>query len=1388
MPDSRVEPGTDGEMNLSKDDTPDLRCGWGNIKPTCVQVCNNAKGALVFISLFGFVQSMLVNGYVNSSITSIEKRFQLSSYNAGIVAACYDIAYVVLALVVSYHAGQGNSKPKWLAFGSFALGTGAMLFSIPHFASGPYVYGSGTTDMCDVTGNATSGTDCTAEGSTLSYFLGVFILAQLLHGLGATPLYTVGPAYLDENVDEVSLGLYIGIFYAAATIGPAVGYLVGGQFLDFFVDIDIGNDGSELTPSDLRWVGAWWIPFVISAVLGWVLAVPLLGYAKEFPGTAEIRAKKISQAHKRGGEQIASNPDFGKSWRDFPSALKLLLCNPTFMLLCLSGATESFLVAAFSTFGPKYVENQYNLSSGRASILSGAAIVPGAALGSLIGGALMKKLKLTCRGMLKLCVVFAVLAMACLLVFLLRCPNIPFSGVTQAYGNSPTTEQWTGSNLTDSCNKNCNCQGEFLKLTCGADSLQYFSPCHAGCSGELTADADGMMQYTNCTCIMNNQTVGAVEATLGNCPSSCQTLPVFLFIFFLMMVFTFGNTTPATGATLRCVPDSQRPFALGLENVVARLLGSIPGPILMGFVIDQACLLRQTICEVEGACWIYDNNSLTLNILYIALGVKAASVIFYALAVFSYKPVKDAAGKGSDSEGHPENPLYEVTKFHQHAKVRRAGSSKTGEERSCTLVSELNLMLPLTMPEYETLEGSRYRPSKTTDGEPESQQTVEVDSAEGDDLLCGWGAVRPAWVQIFNNSKGALFFVCLFAFVQGTSVNGLVNVSITSIEKRFDLPSFSLGVIKGSYDVAYSILALFVTYHASTGGSKPKWLSLGVFVLGIGSLTFAIPHFVTGRYMYGAGFEDTCAAEGNATNTDCNENTNLSNYFYIFVLAQLIHGLGATPLYTIGVSFLDENVDTVNSGLYIGIFYACAFFGPATGYFFGGKLLDIFTDIYKGNDGSELTPDDPRWVGAWWIGFVVCAAVAWAVSIPLAGYPKELPGAAEINAKKRSEAHQKGGEHIASTPEFGKTWRDFPTALLLLLRNPTFMLINIGGAFEAFLSATFAAFGPKFVQMQFGQPSGRASTLFGAAIVPGAAVGSVLGGLLMKKLKLKCPGMIKLVMIGGALGFILDFALLLSCPGMSFAGVTVPYQNNLTNDIPMTSTNLSDTCNADCNCKTAFLVPTCGANNVQYFSPCFAGCTGESTDDNGIKRFTNCSCVSTNTTDGRQDAHEKPCPSPSCGNMSVFLFLFFLLMVVTIMEIPAATGATLRCVPESQRSLALGVQTIILRFLGSIPGPIVFGKIIDSTCLVWQEKCGERGSCWIYDKESMAYKFLMVALIWQAISLVGFGLALWSYKPPVNTTVTHAKLARLYGSQEPTVTVTPSGGGAEQSSETATPI
>ena len=44
-----------------------------------------------------------------------------------------------------------------------------------------------------------------------------------------------------------------------------------------------------------------------------------------------------------------------------------------------------------------------------------------------------------------------------------------------------------------------------------------------------------------------------------------------------------------------------------------------------------------------------------------------------------------------------------------------------------------------------------------------------------------------------------------------------------------------------------------------------------------------------------------------------------------------------------------------------------------------------------------------------------------------------------------------------------------------------------------------------------------------------------------------------------------------------------------------------------------------------------------------------------------------------------------------------------RSVEPQERSLSLGFQTLIARSIGTVPGPIVFGYIIDQTCLLWSQ-------------------------------------------------------------------------------------
>ena len=66
-----------------------------------------------------------------------------------------------------------------------------------------------------------------------------------------------------------------------------------------------------------------------------------------------------------------------------------------------------------------------------------------------------------------------------------------------------------------------------------------------------------------------------------------------------------------------------------------------------------------------------------------------------------------------------------------------------------------------------------------------------------------------------------------------------------------------------------------------------------------------------------------------------------------------------------------------------------------------------------------------------------------------------------------------------------------------------------------------------------------------------------------------------------------------------------------------------------------------------------------------------------------------------------------------------------------KRSQAMGLNIMMLRLIGSIPGPIIGGKLIDTTCIAWQEDCGSTGNCRLYDRHSLA-------MTWFGLHMVRF--------------------------------------------------
>lgn len=196
------------------------------------------------------------------------------------------------------------------------------------------------------------------------------------------------------------------------------------------------------------------------------------------------------------------------------------------------------------------------------------------------------------------------------------------------------------------------------------------------------------------------------------------------------------------------------------------------------------------------------------------------------------------------------------------------------------------------------------------------------DSFSGTDKLCGWGNFRPFCLQNFRTPQWVLFWLCWAGALQGLIVNGFINVVITTIEKRYELKSTETGLIAGSYDIA-SFLCLIPVSYLGGSRSKPFFIGSGLIILAFGSLIFSLPYFLAGPYTFSQEQDFHChsgLASLNYSISCSKEDSSLSNYKYVFFIGQLLHGAGAVPLYTLGCTFIDENVTTKMSSMYLGLY------------------------------------------------------------------------------------------------------------------------------------------------------------------------------------------------------------------------------------------------------------------------------------------------------------------------------------------------------------------------------------------------------------------------------------------------------------------------------------
>nr|XP_057928377.1 solute carrier organic anion transporter family member 2A1 [Doryrhamphus excisus] len=583
----------------------------------------------VFVLCHGLLQfsQLLYSSYFKSTISTIERRYGLSSYSSGTISSLHEVSNSVLIVFLSYF-GNRLHRPRIIGIGGVLMAISSLILTLPHFLSQPYDYDSvllNGHDICDLQGNSSASESCGHDESrrladTKTLWL-LMAAAQLLFGVGSVPIQPFGISYIDDFAAPGNSPLYIAILFAVSVFGPAIGFLLGSVMLRIYVDVDKSALGSDqvLRPGDPRWVGAWWMGLLITSTCLALTSIPYFFFPRRIP-SGEHMLGSGSNVNGNCKKPHVSLSDFLKM---FPRMFFHLLLSPLFLTLVLAQCCFSSVIAGLSTFLKKFLEHQYSASTADSSLLVGAVNLPAVAVGMLIGGVIMKRTGMSLKNIPRFSVVL--LTMSTLLfipLFFMGCSTQRVSEV-----NHYQIGQYGSLSM---CYANCSCPASAFNPVCGSDSIEYISPCHAGCTNFIrNPNHTHLVQlYTNCSCISDSQS----HARPAPCPNNCPhfLLPVILVISVGALIACLTHN-PMYMMLLRSVPSEEKSFAIGVQFLLLRLLAWLPAPALFGTAIDTSCMWWKRVCGKKFSCAYYDNDILRNRYLGLHVGYKVMGVVLLAI-------------------------------------------------------------------------------------------------------------------------------------------------------------------------------------------------------------------------------------------------------------------------------------------------------------------------------------------------------------------------------------------------------------------------------------------------------------------------------------------------------------------------------------------------------------------------------------------------------------------------------------------------------------------------------------------------------------------------------------------------------------------------------------
>ncbi len=238
-------------------------CGLSGWRPLLLQRLASKKAYTLLYSLVGVVQGMFF-AYLSATLSTMERQFGIASKQTGYMMAGNEVSQIVLVLFLPAMV-RLDRKALWTSAGLSCSALGCFVIALPKLLSPKAALGPGTAEgsqdpMLCLSGGGPSnraaetddemcrdGVNSTSNNNnTLGNWSGpvLVFLGNALTGVGNCAFYTIGLAFLDDNVSHRSSPLLLGLTYALRLSGPMAGYLLASASLRSYVDpgVDPGFD------------------------------------------------------------------------------------------------------------------------------------------------------------------------------------------------------------------------------------------------------------------------------------------------------------------------------------------------------------------------------------------------------------------------------------------------------------------------------------------------------------------------------------------------------------------------------------------------------------------------------------------------------------------------------------------------------------------------------------------------------------------------------------------------------------------------------------------------------------------------------------------------------------------------------------------------------------------------------------------------------------------------------------------------------------------------------------------------------------------------------------------------------------------------------------------